>query len=343
MIQKKQLLLVLTLIFALLVTSACATTAPAPAAPAAPAADQPADAPSAEGESKSLVIGFSQVTLDSPFYVELMKAAQAEAESQGIEFIYVDAQGDIAKQNTDIQDLITRGVDVLILNAVNPEGVVPSVNALNDAGIPIVTVDRPITPKVASHVGRDNKIMGNLVGAYAEGLLGDSGKVIELQGDAGGAVMMARRDGFDEQFVDAGIEIVHGPYDEYIRSNAVASFQDLLQAHPDVNLVYAHNDDMALGAVQVLESQGVSDVKVVGVDCLMEAVQAIVDGRYDATTANDPQFLGTLAVRVAAKVASGEAVPEYVDAGSTLITIENAEQFLDENLVFCSFEPEVEY
>jgi len=80
-----------------------------------------------------------------------------------------------------------------------------------------------------------------------------------------------------------------------------------------------------------------------GVDCLMEAVQAIVDGRYDATTANDPQFLGTLAVRVAAKVAAGEQVPEYVDAGSILITKDNAAEFLNPDLVFCAYAPEIEY
>lgn len=338
---------IVLLVLAALVLSAC--TAPvAPAAPAAPAAEEPAaTAPAAEeaapAEGDGMVIGFSQVTLDSPFYVELMKAAEAEAAAQGVEFIYVDAQGDIAKQNNDIQDLITRGVDVLILNAVNPEGVVPSIDALNAAGIPVVTVDRPITPKVASHVGRDNKVMGSLIGNYAKEQLGDSGKIIELQGDAGGAVMMARRDGFEEAFTGSGIEIVQGPYDEYIRANAVASFQDLLQANADVNLVYGHNDDMALGAVQVLESQGVTGVKVMGVDCLMEAVQAIVDGRYQATTANDPQFLGTLAVRVAAKVAAGEEVPDYVDAGSILITAENAQEFLNPDLVFCAYAPEVEY
>jgi ribose transport system substrate-binding protein len=80
-----------------------------------------------------------------------------------------------------------------------------------------------------------------------------------------------------------------------------------------------------------------------GVDCLMEAVQAVVDGRYDATTANDPQFLGTLAVRVSAKVAAGEEVPDYVDAGSILITQENAQEFLNPDLVFCAYAPEVEY
>jgi len=337
---------IVVLILTSLVLSAC--TVAVPAAPAQAPADAPvATEAAAEGaaatDAGGMVIGFSQVTLDSPFYVELMKAAEAEAKAQGIEFIYVDAQGDIAKQNNDIQDLITRGIDVLILNAVNPEGVVPSIDALNAAGIPIVTVDRPITPKVASHVGRDNKAMGKLIGDYAKAQLGDSGKVIELQGDAGGAVMMARRDGFEESLAGGGIQIVQGPYDEYIRSNAMSSFQDLLQANPDVNLVYGHNDDMALGAVQVLESQSVKGVKVMGVDCLMEAVQAVVDGRYDATTANDPQFLGTVAVRVAAKVAAGEQVSDYVDAGSTLITQENAKDFLNPDLVFCAYAPEIKY
>jgi ribose transport system substrate-binding protein len=293
---------------------------------------------------KKVVIGFSQVTLDSPFYVELMKAAQAEAEKNGAELVYLDAQNNIEKQIKDIQDLITRGVDVMILNAVNPESIAPAVEALNKANIPIVTVDRPITPKVASFVGRDNFEMGRLSGEYAAKLLNGKGKVIEIQGAAGDKVMMARRDGFHsviDKYPD--IQVIQSPYSDYVRSKAVTAFQDMIQANPDVNLVYAHNDDMALGAVQVLESQKITGVKVVGVDCLMEAVKAIKDGRYDSTTANDPQYLGTVAVQVALKVLKGEKVGEYIDTGTTLITKDNVDQYVGNTGTFCTYTPEIKW
>lgn len=101
--------------------------------------------------------------------------------------------------------------------------------------------------------------------------------------------------------------------------------QDLLQAHPDLKGVYAQNDDMALGAMQVLAENNRTDVKVFGVDGLMEAVRAIADGdQYVATALNDPDAEGRLAIQTAAKVARGESVPEFVDAGTGLVDKSNA-------------------
>jgi ribose transport system substrate-binding protein len=289
-----------------------------------------------------VVIGFSQVTLDSPFYVSLMDAAKEEAEARGAELIYVDAQNDIEKQNNDVQDLITKGIDVLILNPSNPTGVNPALKAAEQAGIKVVTVDRPTETKVATFVGRDNKKMGEIAGEEAVKLLGGKGlakgKIIEIQGDAGGKVMMDRRDGFHavvEQ--EPGIEIVQGPYCDYTRSKAVKAFQDLLQAHPDVDLVYAHNDDMALGALQVLQQNGLAGkVKIVGIDGLMEAIKAIDNGNYNATVLNDPQLLGKMVVDTALGVLEGKEYPEFIDAGTGLINQDNAAQYINDELVFAA-------
>ncbi|MDA8234076.1 MAG: substrate-binding domain-containing protein [Clostridia bacterium] len=295
-----------------------------------------------ETTEKKVVVGFSQVTLDSPFYVALMDAAKAEAAKQGAELVYVDAQNDIEKQNNDVQDLITKGIDVLILNPSNPTGVNPALAAAKTANIPVVTVDRPTEQPVATFVGRDNKKMGELAGEQAVALLGGKGKakgkIIEIQGDAGGKVMMDRRDGFHLAVEkEPGIKIIQGPYSDYTRSKAVKAFQDLLQANPDVNLVYAHNDDMALGALQVLQQNGLAGkVKIVGVDGLMEAIKAIETGNYDATVLNDPQLLGSTVVNTALGVLKGEKYPEFIDAGTGLITKENAAQYVDDKLVFAA-------
>lgn len=295
--------------------------------------------PAPDGDKK-IVIGFSQVTSESPFYTALIDGAKAEAEKQGAELVVMDAQNDIEKQNADVQDLITKGIDVLILNPTNPTAVVPALTAAKQAGIQVVTVDRPTEEKVAAFVGRDNKEMGRIAGKQAVSLLGGegkaTGKVIELQGDAGGKVMMDRHDGFHEIVgKEPGVKIVEGPYSDYIRSKAVKAFQDLLQANPDVNLVYAHNDDMALGALQVLEQANMLDkVKIVGIDGLSEAVKAIIDGKYSATVFNDPIKLGSIVVDTALKVAKGEQVPEYVDGGTGLIDASNAKDLYNEKDVF---------
>ena len=282
-------------------------------------------------------IGFSQCILDSPFYVALMDAAKDAAASHNIDFIYLDAQNNIQKQNNDILDLINRGVSALIINPVDPDGVKPALERARRAGIPVITVDRPVNDKVDCFIGRDNRTMGKLAGELAVNLLGGKGKakgkILELQGDAGGSVMMARRDGFHTAVDKENITVIQSPYCNYIRANAVKAAQDIIQAHPDIDLIYAHNDDMALGGLQVFE-QAKKKVYVVGVDGLMEAVKAIIDGRYNGTAMNDPAVLGRKAVETAIKLKNKEKVPEYIDGGTNLIDKSNAKTFYNEKNSF---------
>ncbi|SFE91769.1 monosaccharide ABC transporter substrate-binding protein, CUT2 family [Bacillus sp. OV194] len=289
--------------------------------------------------SDKLVIGFSQVTLESPFYTSLVTGAKEEAKKQNVELMVVDAQNNIEKQNSDVQSLITKGVDVLLINPVNPSAIAPSLQAAKTAGIPVITVDRATKQEVASYIGRDNKEMGRLAGKEALKLLGGNsakGKIIEIQGDAGGTVMKARHDGFHEVVEKAaGIKIIEGPYSDYIRSKAVSAMQDLLQAHPDVKLVYAHNDDMALGAMKVLKEAGKDkNVKVVGVDGLMEAVKKIKEGSFQATVINDPISLGSLAIQTAVKKGKGEKVKKVMNAETGLINKDNSEKYIDDSKKF---------
>lgn len=296
---------------------------------------------SAEG----LKFGFSQVTLQSPFYVQLRDGAIAAAKAGGDELIFLDANGDVSKQNNDIQDLITQGVDVLIINPANADAVVPSLEAAAAAGIPVITVDRSVKDKFTAHIGRDNKQMGKLVGEAVVAALKEAGKsgvkIIEIQGDAGGAVMMDRRDGFHAAIEGSGHTIVEGPYAEYVRANAVTAMQDLLQANADVAVVYAHNDDMALGALQVLQEAGRNDVIVAGVDGLSEALDVMGSGgNYVATALNDPQYLGDVTIQVARALKNGETVPSFVDAGTAAVTKANVGE-IKHDALFAEYRPEV--
>lgn len=296
-------------------------------------------------EAKDLKIGFSQVTLQSPFYVQLRDGAIAAAKADGDELIFLDANGDVNKQNNDIQDLITQKVDILIINPVNADAVAPSLEAAEAAKIPVITVDRSVKEKFTTHVGRDNKAMGKVVGEAVVAALKAAGKsnakIIEIQGDAGGAVMMDRRDGFHAAIEGSGHTIVEGPYAEYIRANAVTAMQDLLQAHSDVAVVYAHNDDMALGAQQVLKEAGRDDVMVAGVDGLSEALDVMASGgNFVATSLNDPQYLGDVTIQVARAIKAGETVPAFVDAGTAAATKANVGD-IKHDALFAEYRPDV--
>jgi len=285
----------------------------------------------ASAEAKDLKIGFSQVTLQSPFYVQLRDGAKAAAAKDGDELIFLDANGDISKQNNDIQDLLTRKVDVLIINAVNPDAVGAALDAAKRAKVPVIAVDRAINAPVATTIGRNNEHMGELSGKALLAALQQKGvskgTVIEIQGDAGGTVMKERRKGFHTALGGSGFTIVDGPYSEYMRANAVTAMQDLLQAHPDVKAVIAHNDDMAMGALQVLTESGKKDVLVAGIDGLSEALDAIAKGnQYVSTALNDPRYLGEVAIDTARKLAAGQTVPNSIDAGTEVVTKANVAQ-----------------
>lgn len=296
--------------------------------------------------AEGLKIGFSQVTLQSPFYVQLKDGAEAAAKAGGDTLVFLDANGDVSKQNNDIQDLITQGVQAIIINPVNPDAVVPSLEAAAAAGIPVITVDRSVNGGgVVAHVGRDNKAMGKAVGEAVVARLAADGikgaKIIEIQGDAGGAVMMDRRDGFHAAIEGTDHVIVQGPYAEYIRANAVTAMQDLLQANSDVKVIYAHNDDMALGALQVLKENGRDDVLVSGVDGLSEALENMANGGgYVATALNDPQYLGDVTIQAARQAAAGKEVPAFIDAGTKAVTPENVGDF-PRDALFAVYRPEV--
>lgn len=276
-------------------------------------------------QAKDLKIGFSQVTLQSPFYVQLRDGAKAAAAKDGDELIFLDANGDISKQNNDIQDLLTRKVDVLIINAVNPDAVGASLEAAKRAKVPVIAVDRAINAPVATTIGRNNAQMGELSGKALVAALKQkgvvSGKIIEIQGDAGGTVMKERRKGFHTALAGTDFKIIDGPYSEYMRANAVTAMQDLLQAHPDLKAVIAHNDDMAMGALQVLNESGKKDVLVAGVDGLSEAIDKIQTGdQYVATALNDPRYLGEVAIEAARGLITGKTIPAFVDAGTKVVT-----------------------
>ncbi|SCP96907.1 substrate-binding domain-containing protein [Anaerobium acetethylicum] len=296
---------------------------------------------SAEETKDTFTIGFSNCSQDTPFFANMTPIIGDYGKEKGLEVISLNADNDVAKQNKDIQDLISRGIDVLLVNPVNEDGPSAGIEACNKAGIPVITVDKNVKKGYDAWVGRDNKEMGRLVGERLIELLGGKdaakGTILEIQGTAGSTTMMNRRDGFDAAIAEApGLKIVQSSYCDYDRSKAIPATQDLLQANKDVVAIYGHNDDMALGAAQVCAEQGFADVLVCGVDGLMEAVLKIEEGGYACTASNDPVLLGQTAVDTAIKIMAGEKVEEFVDAGTVVIDADNVADYADKELDFAT-------
>lgn len=267
-------------------------------------------------------IGFAISTLDNPFFVDLKDGAEAKAVELGVNIRVVDAGDDPARQLSGIEDLIAREVDLILVNPTDSAAVVPAILAANRAGIPVITVDRSAdSGDVVAYIASDNVLGGNMAGEFIAELLGGEGKVVELEGIPGTNAARERGQGFGEAIAEhPGIVIVARQEAGFDRARGLTVMENILQAQPEIDAVFAHNDEMALGALIAIQSADRADkIVVVGFDATDDAVQAVQDGRMLATVAQQPRLIGALGVEVALKVLQGEQVDEFVPVPLELV------------------------
>ncbi|GGB45656.1 D-ribose ABC transporter substrate-binding protein [Lentibacillus populi] len=270
----------------------------------------------------TIKIGLSISTLNNPFFVTLRDGAEKAANEKGFELVTSDAQDDPSTQLSDIEDLLQQDIDALLVNPVDSEAIVSAVELANNADIPVITVDRSSEGgEVAAHIASDNVEGGKMVGEFIAEQLGEEGKVVELEGIPGASATRERGQGFHEIVDDMdGIEIVANQTANFDRTEGLSVMENIIQSTDQIDAVFAHNDEMALGALEALEAKGVSDVIVVGFDATDDAVEAVEGGRMDATIAQKPELIGESAIETAEKVVKGEKVEEFIPVELELIT-----------------------
>ncbi|UZJ80992.1 ribose ABC transporter substrate-binding protein RbsB [Fictibacillus sp. KU28468] len=269
-----------------------------------------------------LKIGLSVSTLNNPFFVTLKEGAEKEAKKAGVQLKTVDAQDDSAKQVNDIEDLIQQGVDVLLVNPTDSAAISSAIESANSANIPVITVDRSAEGgKVVSHIASDNVKGGQMAGDYIAKQLKGKGNVVELEGISGSSAARERGEGFHKAVdKEKGIKIVAKQTASFDRAKGLNVMENILQGNKKVDAVFAHNDEMALGALQALEAAGLKDVVVVGFDATDDAQKAIKEGKMAATVAQKPEMIGSEAVQTAVKVNKDEKVEKFVPVDLDLIT-----------------------
>lgn len=269
---------------------------------------------SAEGSG---AIGFSVSTLNNPFFVTLSEGAEAKAEEEGVEMIVVDAGDDAAKQTSDIEDLISRNISVLIVNPVDSDAVAPIVQDAVSQGIKVVSVDRVVNGvDVDCAIASDNVEGARMATEYLVSLVGEGAKVAELEGVNGASATIDRGEGF-HLVADEQLEVAAKQTANFSRSEGMTVMENILQANPDIKGVFAHNDEMALGAVEAI---GSGDIVVVGFDATDDALAAIEAGRMAATVAQKPDLMGATAVETAISLINGETVEKEIPVEVELIT-----------------------
>ncbi|MBT2760923.1 ribose ABC transporter substrate-binding protein RbsB [Paenibacillus sp. ISL-20] len=277
--------------------------------------------PKAGGDVKGIKIGLSISTLNNPFFVSLKDGVVAEATKQGMEVVVVDAQNDSAKQSNDVDDLIQQGVNALLINPTDSSAISTVVQTANSLGIPVITLDRSADQgEVAALVASDNVKGGQMAAEYIVDQLGKDTKVIELEGVPGASATRERGKGFHD-IADKQLNVVAKQAADFDRTKGLTVTENLLQGNPDTKAIFAHNDEMALGAIEAIQSSG-KDIMVIGFDGNDDALKSIEAGNLTATVAQQPELIGQLAVGAAKDVLQGKEVEENIAAPLKLVVKE---------------------
>ena len=259
-------------------------------------------------------VGLSISTLNNPFFVALRDGAQAEATQQGVQLITVDAQDDPAKQISSVEDLIQKKVKVILLNPTDSDAVANVVKQATQAGIPVISLDRSVNgAEVVSHIASDNVAGGQLAGEFLLEKLGGKGKIIEIEGVPGTSAARERGQGF-HQAVDGkpGVEVVAKQPADFDRAKGLSVTENILQGNKGVQGLFAHNDEMALGARKAAEAAGLNELVIVGFDATPDAVDAVMAGTLAATVQQKPELIGQYGVQTAKKLIDGQPVEKSI-------------------------------
>lgn len=286
-------------------------------------------------------VGFAQTESNNPWRIAQTNSMKAEAEKLGFQLVYTDAAGSAAKQVADVNSMIAQGVDVIFLAPREEKPLIPAVMAAKKAGIPVILLDRSVDPSLAkagedylTFIGSNFVEEGQRIAEWLVKNANGKSKIIELEGTTGSSPANDRKKGFDDAIKAAGgFEIVASQTGDFARDKGRQVAEALLQAHPDADIIYAHNDEMAIGAIAALEAAGKvpgKDVLVLSIDGGKEAVQLVVDGKIAAVVECNPRF-GPKAFETMLRYAKGETIEpalvnedKFYDASNAAAELANA-------------------
>lgn len=319
----------LTLVTATTAGGALASTAPDDSSPAG------SDAPAASiviPDLSDYTMGFAQVGAESGWRTANTQSIQAAAEEAGVDLLFTDAQGRQEAQVESIRGFIEQGVDLIAFSPIVETGWDAVLLEARDAGIPVILTDRAIDSEeeglYETFLGSDFVREGEWAGDWVNEYFADADHVniVELQGTTGSAPALDRAEGFRNVVTDEKFEIIASQTGDFTREGGKRVMEAFLQANPEIDLLYAHNDDMGLGAIEAIEAAGLvpgEDIVIVTVDAVHDGMQALADGKINFIVECSP-LLGPQLMDLAGRVLAGEEVPERVVTDERTFTQEEA-------------------
>lgn len=268
-------------------------------------------------------VGLIVSTLNNPFFVKLKEGAEAKADELGYELLIMDSQNDPAKEVSNMEDMTSKGVSIVLLNPVDSDAAIAAIQVANNLDTPVITLDRMSNAgDVVTHIASDNVAGGVMAAKYIIEQLGGEGNVVELEGTAGSSATRDRGAGFNQGIKEAKFNVVAKQTADFDRTKGLSVMENILQGKKDIKAVFAHNDEMALGALKALQDAKLNDVIVVGFDATDDAVESVKKGELAATVAQQPEIIGSLGIETMDKVLKGESVDSFIPVELQLITRE---------------------
>jgi ABC-type sugar transport system substrate-binding protein len=282
---------------------------------------------------KDAIVGFSQSEPEAgAFRVAETKSIRDEAAKVGVkQLLTTNANSQLSKQIADIQDMLAKGAQFLIVAPLNSDGLQPALAAAKAKKVPVLTIDRKINATACSDyvafLGSNFVEQGKRAAEAMIKATDGKANVAILLGASGNNVTTDRTSGFKDAVAGTpGIKIVAEQTGEFARDKGQAVMETLLQAHPEIDAVYAENDEMGLGAQVAIKAAGKkpgTEVKIISIDGIKDAVQSLADGTYNGVIESNPRF-GPLAFKTAQDFLNGTAIPEDVIISDKEYTPENA-------------------
>jgi galactofuranose transport system substrate-binding protein len=287
-------------------------------------------------EARTFVVGFSQMEHNNPWRLAQTASIKAEAAKRQYDLVVTDAQSQTSKQVSDVEDLVARGVGLILLAPREYEGLAPALEAAQAASIPVILIDREAegTPgeDYVTFLGSNFIEQGVRAGEWLAGQTGGQARIVELTGTPGSSVAVDRAKGFRQALTRYPLmQIVASQTGDFSRAAGQKAMLNIVQAKGrEITAVYAHNDEMALGAIEALKPAGMKpgvDVTIISIDGERAALESITRGELGATVESNPRF-GPLAFDVIEKVRRGEKVPPKILMTDRFFDRSNAAQFV---------------
>jgi ribose transport system substrate-binding protein len=275
-----------------------------------------------------LVIGLVTINLQALFFNQINQGAEQVAEELGAELRIFNANNDPVEQNNAIESYVQDGVDALIVLAIDTEGIVPAIEAADEAGVPVVAVDAIVdSPAVSSQVGTDNEGAGRQIGEFLLDVTGGEGEV-GIVGALNSTIQNIRQRGFEDAVTEGGMTITNVVDGRNVQEDALTAAENLITGNPDMAYTYATGEPALIGLVSAVESQGAEDrVQAVGWDLSAPALEGIEAGYVIGVVQQDTFRFGEEGMRAAAALARGEEVDAEIPIDTFIVTPDNVDDY----------------